>query len=337
MAKKSPKSKSYSTPLAPWVAGAHRRLISEAEAEAYGSPYQAFEGERLAGFTPEEQAGFQARQDMYEGGDPYADWAGQALEYGSQLPGQLGDISSGYNSREFNFGNFDQGATENYMSPYMENVTAYEKDAARDEFSRQNMQSDAQRVASGSRGGYREALANYFGGAEEARAIGEIEARGRQSAFENAQQQFERDRNAAYQSATFGDQSDYRASQMGMKADLANQQRVMDQSRLARDYATSAMNFGTAGQQREMARIQAMEQAGATQRQWEQQLLNMQIADFDRQQAYPWTQMNRLQGIIAGTPSNIAGMETSQAAPSFLNQALGAGLGAAGIMNLLDG
>ena len=336
MAKKSPKSKSYNTPLAPWVAGAHKRLVSEAEQEAYGAEYNPYEGDRLAEFTPEEEAGFQARQDLFEGGDPYADWASQSLQYGSELPGQLQDVSSGYGAREFEFGEFDQAAADQYMSPYMANVVRQEQEAAREEFQRQNQVSDAERTASGASGGYREAMSNYYGGVAEAEALADIEGRGLQSAFENAQQMHQRARDNAYQSAQFGDDSAYRASQADMDADFRNQDRVMDTSRLARDYATTAMDFGSVDQARELERISAMEQAGATQRQMEQQKINLDIADYDAQEAYPWEQMNRLQGIVAGVPTDVSGTQTSVAPPSFLNSVLGAGLGAAGIADLID-
>ena len=331
----------YSTPLAPWVAGAHRRLISEAEREAYGTPYQAYEGERLADFTPEEQAGFVAREEMFEGGDPYADYAAEMLQYSAGLPGQLTDVSSEYAAREFGqfspstFGEFDQSARDRYMSPYMSAVTDFEKEAAREEFARQRMASDAERVASGARGGYREALQNYFGGSEEASTIAEIEARGRQSAFENAQQQFQRGRAAAIEAARMGDQSSFRAAQEAMRADLANQKRIMDSARLGGQFAQQAMDFGTAGQKREIERIRAMEQAGATQRELEQQILNMRVQDFEREQNYPWEQMSRLQSIIAGTPANIAGTRNYAPPPSLASQLLGLGLGYAGIRDLL--
>ena len=338
---KGSSSKAYSTPLAPWVSGAHQRLISEAEREAYGTPYQPFEGERVSDFTPEEQAGFQARQEMFEGGGPYADYAAEMLQYSAGLPGQLGDVSSQYQASEFGkfdpstFGDFNEAARDRYMSPYMSAVTDFEKDAAREEFARQRMASDAERVASGARGGYREALQNYFGGAEEASRIAEIEARGRQRAFENAQQQFQRDRAAAIEAARMGDTSAFRASQEAMRADLANQKRVMDSARLGGEFAQRAMDFGTAGQKREIERIRAMEQAGATQREMQQRILNMAVQDFEAQRDYPWTQMNRLQSIIAGTPANIAGTMTSQAPPTLASQLLGLGLGYAGIKDLL--
>ena len=132
-----------------------------------------------------------------------------------------------------------------------------------------------------------------------------------------------------------GDQSSFRAAQEAMRADLANQKRVMDSARLGGQFAQQAMDFGTAGQKREIERIRAMEQAGATQREMDQQILNMAVRDFEAQRDYPWTQMNRLQSIIAGTPANVAGSMTSQAPPTLVSQLLGLGLGYAGIKDLL--
>lgn len=329
-------SKSYATPMAPWVSGAHKRLIREAEAEAYGRGYEPYDGgSRLAGWTPEEQAGFQARRDMYAGGDPYADWAGGQLQYASGLPGQLGDISSGYGARDFDFGEFDQSAADKYMNPYVRSVLGYEKQAARDEFARNNLRTAAERTASGSRGGYREALQGFLGAGEEARTMAEIESRGMGRAYESAQQQFERDRMAGIQATRMGDESGLNAARMAMQADLANQKRVMDQSRLAGTFAQMGMDFGTLGQAREMERIQAMEQAGATQRELEQTRINMQVEDFQRQRDHPWAQMSRLQGVLSGTPANIAGVQQYQQPANIMSQLLGLGIGYSEIQNML--
>ena len=121
-----------------------------------------------------------------------------------------------------------------------------------------------------------------------------------------------------------------------MQSDLANQKRVMDQSRMAGTFAQMGMDFGTLGQAREMERIQAMEQAGATQRELEQARINMQVEDFQRQTDYPWTQMARLQGVISGTPANIAGVQQYQQPASIMSQLLGLGLGYQGIQGMLN-
>tara|TARA_Y100000592_G_scaffold81903_1_gene130060 strand:- start:1372 stop:2391 length:1020 start_codon:yes stop_codon:yes gene_type:complete len=339
MGSKGSKSKSYSTPLAPWVARSHLDLISEAQDIAYNQPYEPYEVERLAGFTDEEMAGFEARRGLYEGGDPYTDFAGSSLEYGRGLTDQFNpNIQSDYAARNFDFGTFDQAAADQYMSPYMSSVIDYQTDAIRDDFARQKIRSDAQRVASGARGGYREAVANYMGDVEQAKAIGEATARGQQRAFENAQQQFERDRAAGIRAAQMGDASAVRAAQMGMEAAQRTQQNLQNQQRLAAQYAQTASGIGAQGLKNEMERIRAMEQAGMTQRRREQQYLDLAVQDFERQRDYPKTQLEWLAPFIYGQQGNIAGTRTtSQVAPASIpEQLLGAGIGWNAIQNLLQ-
>jgi len=332
---KGSSSKSYSTPLAPWVQRAHQTLISQAEKEAYGSQYQPFEGERVAGFTPEEQAGFGARSALFEGGDPDADWARAELERGAGLTSGLGDLSADYGAQDFDFGTFGQAEAQQYMSPYQQAVTEIARREAREEFQLSDIEAQAERVGRGSRGGYRDSLMEFLGESERAETIGDITARGQQSAFENAQQQYERDRRASIRAAEMGDASAQEASRVKYGADLANQQRVFDQSSEARAFAQQRMDLGTTAQARELQRITAMEQAGATQREMEQTIMNMRVEDFARQENYNKDQLSFLQSIISGTPSDIGGTQYSQAPPTFASQLLSLGLGAKGISELI--
>lgn len=132
-----------------------------------------------------------------------------------------------------------------------------------------------------------------------------------------------------------GDASAQEASRVQYAADLANQARVFDQSRLAREFAQQRMDLGTTAQARELQRITAMEQAGATQREMEQTIMNMRVEDFARQQNYNKDQLSFLQSIISGTPSDIGGTQFAQAPPTFASQLLGLGLGAKGISDLI--
>ena len=108
MGSKGSKSKSSASPLAPWVAQSHLNLIDEVQDIAFNQPYEPYEGERLADFTDEELAGFEARKNFFEGGDPYTEFAGSSLEYGQGLADQFDpNITSDYAAKDFNFGKFD--------------------------------------------------------------------------------------------------------------------------------------------------------------------------------------------------------------------------------------
>ena len=86
------------------------------------------------------------------------------------------------------------------MSPYMQNVVDVQKAQAMLDFDRAQAGRDAQAVKAGAFGGSRQAVQQALAGEDLQRRLSEIQATGQQKAFENAQQQFERDR-AARESA----------------------------------------------------------------------------------------------------------------------------------------
>ena len=138
------------------------------------SPFSAFDG-------------FEATQAT-----PFADFqAGRATPF------------AGFNefggAQEFGFDDarqFDGGEAARYMSPYMDNVVNRQQDDAYEQFERGRAGRDARAVSAGAFGGSRQGVQE--GIAEEAlsRQLGDIQATGSQRAFEQAQQQFERDRAA---------------------------------------------------------------------------------------------------------------------------------------------
>jgi hypothetical protein len=91
---------------------------------------------------------------------------------------------------------FGQQQTNQYMSPYMQNVVDTQKrEAVRDARQGQIMQ-DLGAARQGTYGGSRQLLAGLERERNLGTQLGDIQARGSQSAFENAQAQFERDRGA---------------------------------------------------------------------------------------------------------------------------------------------
>ena len=336
-------SQAYQSTMPPWARDAHQRLVGEAESFAYGRDYPVYGQERIAGFRPEEEAGFAAREEMFERGDPYGDWASGQLEAAGQIPGQFADVDPTYGAQDFDFGRFiDPGAgggpsiAQQYMSPYQQSVTDAELRVAREEYERQMNRSDAERVSSGAMGGYREAVDQAFGRGEQARNLGEIQARGSQSAFVNAQEQYQRDRSAAIEAAKMGDESAFKAAKMRMDADLANQKRLFDEVEARSRLAAGASDLGSAAQTRALERIRELERSGVSQREMEQARKDLAYEDFLRQERWPQTQMNWLQGIVSGVPG---GMETysKSPGPDTIAQLLGLGVGAAGLKGLLGG
>lgn len=149
---------------------------------------------------------------------------------------------------------FGRPQSEQYMSPYQEAVTEAQKREAIRQANMLKAGRSAAAVRAGAFGGSRQAIQE--GMAEEAlqRQLGDIEATGRQKAYESAQAQFERDRAASLASQ----QSNVQAA---LQAALANQQAGLASGRENLGARLGVQNL--AAQQALQAQL-ANQQAGLT-------------------------------------------------------------------------
>jgi hypothetical protein len=107
---------------------------------------------------------------------------------------------------------FGQQQTEQYMSPYIRNVLDTQKREAIQDARQGQIVQDLGAARQGTYGGSRQLLAGLERERGLGQQLGDIEARGLQSAFENAQAQFERDRGA-----TMTAQQQNLAAQLGVQ------------------------------------------------------------------------------------------------------------------------
>ena len=218
-------------------------------------------------------------QNQYQGFDPYqaSNFQNQFQAPGQFQAGQFGtDRVQAQGLQNFQMGpaervstqSFRQpGAAEAYMDPYMQNVVGIQQREAQRAADIAGTQRGAQAVASGAFGGSRQAIMDAEAARNLAQQKGDIQARGLQSAFQNAQQQFNAEQGyglqaqQANQSAglTVGQQNlaaNLGIQQLGagqnMQAQLANQQQGMEAQRLAEQ----SRQFG-AGQGLTAAQLQA--------------------------------------------------------------------------------
>ena len=136
-------------------------------------------------------------------------------------------------------GKFSKATMKEYMSPYMSAVTDAAARQACEENARQMMMSGALAAQQGGRGGSAEAVMRANLGRSLVQDIGDIYTKGRQSAFENAQQQYERDRAARLQygqTNLAGAQQAYQLT-MQARAQNANQQLAAFQANQAAQQA----------------------------------------------------------------------------------------------------
>lgn len=139
---------------------------------------------------------------------------------------------------------FDGGTAQQYMSPFMQNVVDVEKQKAIQDYQENKQYRDANAVAAGAFGGSRQGVAEGVAARELTRNLGQIQAAGQQAAFENAQQQFERDRAAGINVSGMNQNAGLQAMMAnqgaGLQAGQANLNAALNTQELARNSGLAA-------------------------------------------------------------------------------------------------
>lgn len=292
-----------------------RPYVEETLGRAYPlitQPFQQYQGERVAQFTPLQQQAFQAAQglgaapQMQTASNIAAQAAQQGLGYG------------GYNPLQYTPGSFAApGMAQQFMSPYMDEVVRRQQQDARRQADIAGQQQQAQAVRAGAFGGSRDAIMRAEANRALQSQLGNIQAQGQQQAFQQAQQQFNQEQAQRMQAAQLGEQS----RQYGAGLGLQGLQAAL----------SGAGQLGQLGGQQFGQNLQALQmqqQLGALQQQQIQNILNQQRQDFIDYQNYPYKQLGFMSDILRGLPLTQQSSTVYQAAPSPAAQI--AGLGAIG-------
>ena len=239
--------------------------------------------------------------------------AQQAIQQGRQY-GQ--DITNPY-------------ATQAFMSPYMQNVVNAQQREARRASDIAAQGQKAQAVQAGAFGGSRQAILEAERQRNLATQLGDIQAQGLQSAFQNAQQQQLNAQNQAMQGYNTGIQ--------GYGQGITGQTGAYGQ---AAQGAGTLSNIGgqQLGSQQSIANLQNT--LGQQQQANQQQIINQAMQNYAAQRAYPQQQLSYLSSLLSGLPVSSTGQTTNIPAPSMLSQLGGlgmTGIGAAGLYKNLTG
>lgn len=212
-------------------------IMQRAQAESY-RPYQAYGGQRIAGFSPGQQAaqaeafGLRSPQQLSDASSIAGQAAVQAGQAGQYTPAQFSTMMAqapqlmqyqmgpamGVSSQQVSTGSFAQpGVSEQFMSPFMQNVVDVQKREAIRDAQKAQLAQNLAAARQGTLGGARQTLAMTERERALGQRLGDIQATGSQAAFQSAQQAFEQEqaRRLQAQQAT---------GQMGLQAALANQQ-----------------------------------------------------------------------------------------------------------------
>lgn len=267
---------------------------TEALTDINANPYAAYPEERIAGFSPLQQKTFEGAEAL----GPTAELGAGAGLTGAAGIGALQASGQRFGSPEAQF----------YMSPYMQNVVDVEKREAQRMADIATQQRGAQAVGAGAFGGSRQAILDAEAARNLAQQQGDIQTRGLQSAFGQAQQQFNADESRRLQG-------------LGVAGQAGAQLGSLGQERFA--------------QQRGALEVQST--LGGQQQQQEQARLSQQYQDFLNQQNYPYRQLGFMSDMLRGLPLSQQQSMVYQAPPNPLSQVAGLGLSAYGLGQLFQG
>ena len=357
-----------STNLPEYARPYFENVTSRAQAQSY-QPSTPYGGQRIAGFTPAQE---QVQQNVLGLSAPNQFGAGSSLAYQAGL----GALGQQYDPNQFSAQQvqapqleryglqgpemFGSQQAQQYMSPFIQQALEPQRREAITNAKRGQVVQDLGAARQGTYGGSRQLLAGLERERNLGQQLGDIEARGMQSAYENAQAQFERDRAAGMttgqQNLQAALQQQQLGTQTGLQASLANQQQNLEAQRLGEQSRQFGSQQGLAGlqaagqmgqtlgnlgqyqQQADLQRLGAQGAAAQEQRGLQQQYLDQDYADFLRQRDYDMERLGQYSNILRGLPVGLSTTNTTYATPpSMGSQILGGGLGALGLARTLGG
>jgi hypothetical protein len=253
---------------------------------------------------------------------------GQATNMAMQAGvGALGDP----NIQQYHMANqpdWDAAQRDTYMSPYQQGVIDVTKREAITDAQKGQLAANLNAGRLGSYGGARQLLATTERERNLGQNLSDIQTKGLQSAYENAQGQFNADR-----------QSRFGVNQQNLASDLSTQELGVNARNqgysTALNAAQSLGQLGQAQQQGTLERLQAQANVGQQQQDMSQSLFDQRYADFLRQRDYPMEQLGYYSNMLHGLPIGLNSTQTTYGqAPNIGSQAAGLGLGALSLFNL---
>lgn len=349
--------------LTDWASPYITDYLGKAKALA-GTDYQTYKGPLTAGSSDLQNKAFQGIGSLT---------VPDAIGYAAAAAGKAGTNMAGMSYAPTTFGNqykapdayqgssftnqfkgpdayksvgsgFDSTQAQQYMNPYLQASLNPQLEEARRQSQITQMQNASKMSSAGGFGGSRQAIMD----AETQRNLGtnlaNITGQGYNTAFNNAQQQFNTEQQRKVQEAQFGAQQGMTAAQLqaqfGLSADQANEmsrqfgaQQKMTASQLAAQFGLSGeqateaskqfgTNFGLSAQNAALAAAQAQGNLGALQNQTTLANLNAQLsggatqrgieaegtaadlAEFEKQRQFPYQQLQFQRDMIAGLPTS---------------------------------
>jgi hypothetical protein len=283
------------------------------------TPYKPFSNnpsDYFAGFSPMQQRAQQNAANMQVTPET-------GMATGMTGMAGMGALGTQYNPMGAYAQQFGQQQADQYMNPYMQSVVNIQQQAAQRQADIARTGRNAQAVQAGAFGGSRQAITEAEANRALADQQGAIQAQGLNTAFSQAQQQFNADQAARMQAQ----QANIGQQQFGANLGMQGLQTGLQ----------AAGQLGQLGQNvygQQMGINQLQNQYGAQQQQLEQSKINQQIQDYATAQQYPMMQLANMNALTRGLPMQSATTQVYQAAPSMASQLAGLGTAAYGLSQL---
>ena len=243
-------------------------------------------------------------------------------------------FSSGYDASAKNF---DQGAAQQYMNPYMQSVVEMQQQDAQRQADIASTGRNAQATQAGAFGGSRQAIMDAEAARNLASQKGSIQSQGLNTAYNQAQQQFNADQARNLQSRQYGAGLGMQAQQMGEQSRQYGAGLGMQGLQTALQGAGQLGQLGGQQFQQGMDINKLRSAYGGQQQQEQQNILNQQIQNYATAQQYPMMQLSNMSNLLRGMPMQSTTVQGYQAQPNAMSQLGGLGLTAAGIAGLGKG
>ena len=290
----SPSQTTQTQELPEWAKPYAKNTLEKASALTEGQ-YQKYDQNRIAGFSPLQQQAQQGAANMQ---------TNQLTGLGGNIAGAAGMGGLGYAMQQ-NPQNFQQNVG-GYMNPYLEMSLAPQLREANRQYDIGATKQQGAATQAGAFGGSREAIMAAENERNRNMGLNDIIGRGYNTAFGNAQNQYNQSQQAQLQGLNTALQG---AGQLGALGGQQFQQ-GMDINKLQSAY----------GGQEQALRQQGLDQA---------------YQEFQNQQNYPYKQLGFMSDMIRGLPLGQQSTQQMYQAPGSLSgQLAGLGMGAYGLSKL---
>ena len=343
-------------------------------------PYQTYGGQRLPGMSDSTKTGLEmassyARSgmgDLANARDLSGLVSSRAIDLQNYDPNEISNSYTGpadwqngqFAEERVGSADFDAATRDRYMSPFMELVIQSSQQDAQQKALEEQSWLGGEAAKAGAFGGSRGAVRSQMALGDAQKRIADIGVQGRQAAFENAQQQYERDRGSRMQADLANQKANLEAQQLTEQsrqfgfstteeAKQAAAKLGIDAQSLTEQYRQSGKELGLRGlqvaqqgagqladfqkqmEQMQLQRIQAQLGIGQTQEDYRQRELDTAYDDWVNQRDAPKQSLNWMSSLLHGVPTGQNQTVTQSGPPSNpLAGAVGTYMGYQALQNL---